>query len=80
MNKRITVVIAVLLCVSAAAFAAGGDFRVGAAAGYGADWFSLGNDSGQEVFSNGGLYVSVDGSYDIADGISVDLSAGFMTM
>jgi hypothetical protein len=80
MNKRITVVIAVLLCVSAAAFAAGGDIRVGAAAGYGADWFSLGNDSGQEVFSNGGLYVSVDGSYDIADGISVDLSAGFMTM
>ncbi len=80
MNRKVFAVILIACLAIGVAFAAKGDVKVGAEAGYGIDWTRVSADDEFNRYYNNGFYFVATGEYDITDEIGVKLSAGMQTM
>ncbi|MBO4409482.1 MAG: hypothetical protein J5775_01885, partial [Spirochaetales bacterium] len=80
MSKRILAIVLISALALGTVFAAKGDIRVGLNVGFGHDEMRTSFPGESYLYYNNGLYVAADGSYEIADNVLLDLSAGIMTM
>lgn len=80
MNKKVLVVVLVLVLAVGSVFAAKSDMKVGAQLGYGGRSFILNVNSSEAAYVNNGFYGAFTFEYGVTDAISVKAEAGINTM
>ncbi|MCR5443072.1 MAG: porin family protein [Sphaerochaetaceae bacterium] len=85
MKKRIFAIVLIVCLVSGIAFAAKGDIKVGAQAGFGTDRSSYksivaGNKVNYNKTIFNGFFFVATGEYDVTDAIGIKAEAGILTM
>jgi hypothetical protein len=80
MNKKVLVVVLVLVLAVGSVFAAKSDMKVGAQLGYGGRNFILNVNSYEYTYVNNGFYGAFTFEYGVTDAISVKAEAGINTM
>ncbi len=85
MKKRLFAIVLIVCLTVGVAFAAKGDFKVGAQAGFGTDRIRFKNTYGSDTTGtiksyNNGFFFVATGEYDVTDEIGVKVEAGILTM